>query len=501
MPLYKANLKVEHDAISFRAVQRFFDSLCGDLAVPAREKLDMELAIEEGVMYLVEAAAATDAACQPIDISIEFDNSSITITMLSPCRPFDHGSLPQYDPGAAAAEEAESASSGLGSFLMFKKLDSVQWRYIEKTGMQLTMRKMLPASAAVRERGPKGAARPESAAELAGALSIRPLKTEKEALAVSICAYDVYKYAYKDVVYYPAQLLEDNLSGKMLSMIAIDEAGKVIGHYALVKNAPQERIGELGAAFVRPEFRKHNIFMQLCDAMHENFEGLGLDGVFSLSVTSHASTQRHSERTGRKTTGIRLASAPAVFVEGAKPGERVTSVVNYRQLSRRPLKTIYIPGRYRDIVLSAYGDIGLDVRQGSPDEEPAGSVLQGVSCKNDFVWRRSSMEVYGGPNSQGKLQAYFELALEQKMASIVLAVDLENPDAPLIAEFASGLGFFYSGVMPGCLKGGRDALHMQYLNGETVDTSKMILYTDSAKRIMDFIMREAPRVFEKGEPR
>ncbi|HOT75223.1 MAG TPA: ATP-binding protein [Candidatus Wallbacteria bacterium] len=499
MPLYKADLKVEHDAISFRAVQRFFDSLCSDLAVPAREKLDMELAIEEGVMYLLEAASGTDAACQPIDISMEFDNSSITITMLSPCRPFDHGSLPQYDPGSAAADEAESSARGLGSFLMFKKLDSVQWRYIEKTGMQLSMHKMLPA--AVRERGPKGPARPESAADFSGALSIRRLKTEKEALAVSICAYDVYKYAYKDVVYYPAQLLEDNLSGKMLSMIAIDEAGKVIGHYALVKNAPQDRIGELGAAFVRPEFRKHNIFMQLCDAMHESFDGLGLDGVFSLSVTSHASTQKHSERTGRKTTGIRLASAPAVFVEGAKPGERVTSVVNYRQLSRRPIKTIYIPGRYKDMVLSAYGDIGVDIRQGLAGEEPAGSVLQGVSCKNDFVWKRSSIEVYGGPNSQGKLQAYFELALEQKMASIVLAVDLENPDAPQIVECAAGLGFFYSGVMPECLKGGRDALHMQYLNGETVDASKMILYTDSAKRIMDFIMREAPHAFKNGEPR
>lgn len=501
MPLYKAELKVEHDAISFRAVQRFFDSLCGDLAVPSREKLDMELAIEEGVMYLVEAAAGTDAACQPIDISIEFDNSSITITMLSPCRPFDHGSLPRYDPEAAAAEEVESSCRSLGSFLMFKKLDSVQWRYIEKTGMQLSMHKMLPAVASVRERGPKGAVRPESAAELAGELSIRPLKTEKEALAVSICAYDVYKYAYKDVVYYPAQLLEDNRGGKMLSMIAIDEAGKVIGHYALVKNTPQDRIGELGAAFVRPEFRKHNIFMRLCDAMHENFEGLDLDGVFSLSVTSHAGTQKHSERTGRKTTGIRLASAPAVFVEGAKPGERVTSVVNYRQLSRRPLKTIYIPDRYNDIILSAYGDIGVDIRQGRAGEDPAGSVRQGVSCKNDFVWKRSSIDVYGGPNSQGKLQAYFELALEQKMASIVLAVDLQNPEAPQIAEFAAGLGFFYSGVMPECLKGGRDALHMQYLNGETVDTSKMILYTDPAKRIMDFIMREAPGVFKNGEPR
>jgi anti-sigma regulatory factor (Ser/Thr protein kinase) len=543
MPLYKAQLKVGHDAISFRAAQHFFNSICADLKIPAREKNDMELAIEEGVMYLIEAGSASEPAAGPLDISIVIDEASITITMLSPCRPFDHESLPKYDPaaGALAVETAGGAQPasetnhyneairGLGSFIMLKKLDSMQWRYIEKTGMQLSMYKMLPVSDEIKMRGGgPGAAggevkaphssRPESEIPEISDIIIKPLETEKEALAVSICAYDIYRYAYKDVIYYPAQLLENNRLKKMRSLIAVDAAGKIAGHYALMKNDISDRIGELGAAFVRPEFRKHNIFKRLCESMHEGLEEYGVNGVFSLSVTSHAATQKQSERTGRITTGIRIASAPAVFVEGVKPGERVTSVLNYRQLSERPVREVYLPRRYRGIITRAYERLGIKIIESefapaasmtgqseAPLNEASLSKVQlskaplreGVSCKNDFVWLRSLIEIYGGEHSCGKLHAYFDLALEYKMASIVLSLDIQNPHAPRIAEYAAGLGFFYSGLLPQSLKNGHDALQLQYLNGETINPDKIILHMDSAREIMDFIRSEAPHIFKK----
>lgn len=522
MPLYKAQLKVEHDAISFRAVQHFFNSICADLKIPAREKSDMELAIEEGIMYLIEAGSASEPAAGPLDISIVIDEASITITMLSPCRPFDHESLPEYDP-ANAASQVESAGCaqrtndknqyneairGLGSFIMLKKLDSMQWRYIEKTGMQLSMYKMLPVSDEIKMRGGGAgnavntppSSRPEP--EISD-ITIKPLETEKEALAVSICAYDIYRYAYKDVIYYPAQLLENNRLKKMRSLIAVDAAGKIAGHYALMKNDAKDHIGELGAAFVRPEFRKHNIFKRLCDAMHEGLEEYGVKGVFSLSVTSHAATQKQSERTGRITTGIRIASAPAVFVEGLKPGERVTSVVNYRQLSERPAREIYAPERYRGIITRTYELLGIKIIESACDaaattaDRSEAPLQEGVSCKNDFVWLRSLIEIYGGEHSCGKLHAYFDLALEYKMASIVLSIDIQNPHAPRIAEYAAGLGFFYSGLLPQCLKNGHDALQLQYLNGETINPDKIILHMDSAREIMDLIRTEAPHIFKK----
>ena len=551
MPLYKAQLKVEHDAISFRAVQHFFNSICADLKIPAREKSDMELAIEEGIMYLIEAgtASASEPAAGPLDISIVIDEASIAITMLSPCRPFDHDSLPKYDP-ANAVSQVESAGCaqrtndknqyneairGLGSFIMLKKLDSMQWRYIEKTGMQLSMYKMLPVSDAIKIRGGGNAnndyAYNSPAADVAGKIpvaepdkitgntsdtppssrpepeisdiTIKPLETEKEALAVSICAYDIYRYAYKDVIYYPAQLLENNRLKKMRSLIAVDAAGKIAGHYALMKNDAKDHIGELGAAFVRPEFRKHNIFKRLCDAMHEGLEEYGVKGVFSLSVTSHAATQKQSERTGRITTGIRIASAPAVFVEGLKPGERVTSVVNYRQLSERPAREIYAPERYRGIITRTYELLGIKIIESAcgaaatKADRSEAPLQEGVSCKNDFVWLRSLIEIYGGEHSCGKLHAYFDLALEYKMASIVLSIDIQNPHAPRIAEYAAGLGFFYSGLLPQCLKNGHDALQLQYLNGETINPDKIILHMDSAREIMDLIRAEAPHIFKK----
>ncbi|NCA70002.1 MAG: hypothetical protein EOM91_07810 [Sphingobacteriia bacterium] len=488
MSLYQAELRVPRRMASFHAVQGFIAGVCESLAVPSKERYALELAIEEGMTQLFAQSGGQDPD-ELLRIRIQLENDEARVTVLAPGRPLDVRHLPVYSPAAARA-----GLDGIEGFLMGWVADSIQWRYVEKEGQELTMIKRLPSP--ILEQ--YVLALPEQAPALApvGEISYRALDTEQEALAVSVCAYDIYRYAYKDVIYHPGELLARNRSGLMRSWIAIDEAGTVLGHYALIKMHLADRIAEMGAAFVRPEARGGGVFARLCEVAHAAARALPLAGLFSLSVTNHLATQKTSERMGRRTVGLMLASSPAIFVEGARPGERITTALNYQSLAPRASRLLYLPAVYQEQLIQSYGWLGLSIRAASP---PATLPPGRATCDRDLTWNRAVIEVTGGLEAAYKLRAYTELLLEQGVASILLRIDLEDPGAPLLTEQARSLGFCYAGILPESLGDGHDALILQLLNGVRLDPAEILLHMDSAKQILAWIQDEAPGLFQAAQ--
>jgi hypothetical protein len=52
------------------------------------------------------------------------------------------------------------------------------------------------------------------------------------------------------------------------------------------------------------------------------------------------------------------------------------------------------------------------------------------------------------------------------------------------------MGFFFAGILP--LSAIGDALILQYLNNVVVDYDKIVLYTDLAKEIRDYVRSHDP---------
>lgn len=484
--LYTAEIKVVRHTVTIGAVQRFFEALCAGLQVPEKARLEIELAIEEGLTNLFQYALPEDSG-EPIRITMEFGNDAIRITARAAGRPFDFQKLPEYRPLNVIDEEI----GGLGNFLIHQVMDSVQWRYVEKEGQELAMVKNLPVP--IESAIAEGTYAPRAeAVRVQGRIACRLVESDADALALAACAYDIYRYAYKDVIYYPRELLARVQSGQMRAWIAVDEAGTVLGHYAMIKKSPEDPLGEMGAAFVRPELRKDGLFRSLADVAHADALNRGLRGLYSLSVTNHTSTQKASEKMKRISVGIRLASSPAIFVEGAKPGDRVTTVLNYRQLAERPSRSLFIPERYRDLVLDAYRCLGIPSEEAAPGSATA--VPDAVDCQRDPAWNRAVITACGREVACHKLRALTELLVESGIVCIMLSIDLEDPGAPMLTEAAAALGYFYSGIFPESLHG-HDALQLQYLNGVTVNPEEILLYQEPSKRIMAFIRSEAPQVF------
>ena len=495
MQTYQAELRIPQHPVSLRAVQGFFGTVAEELHLGRRLRYDVELAVEEGLWYFFDHAKSRDLQ-EPLRVSLDVGFDALRITVRTPGRPYDFQHLPTY----SADGTEEKNMEGLGPFLLQTVMDSVQWRYVEKEGQELVMVKRLP-SPVVEAQGPLD---PQGAAEnipVTGRMEFRLLQTEAEAFAVAASAYDIYRYAYKDVIYYPQEVLARNQSGQMRSWIAIDEAGTVFGHYALMKKNPDDLIAEMGAAFVRPEARTLGIFHTLTDAAHADAYASPLRGLFSLSVTNHLSTQKSSERAGRFSVGLRIASSPAIFVEGARPGDRITTVLNYRQLAPREPRRLYPPLRYGDLIRSTYELLQMPApREEGPGDHATPEGGNTLACAKDLTWNRAVLEARGGEEARYKLRAYTEILMEQNIACILLSLDLEDPGTPALAEEAVSLGYFYSGILPESLKGGHDALQMQLLNQIQVDPENILLHQPSAQALMAHIRTEAPQIFLPSPP-
>ena len=488
--IYRAELHIPRHPAGIEATQSFFNSLAEHFAISPQIRQDVTLAIEEGLVLLFKQADVQNAEDQ-LTVLLEFLHDAICITGTAHGQPFDDRRIVVRSKPFSSAEEDVDC---LGSYLMSRLMDSVTWRYAEKRGTSLSMQKNLPSPVSsgkayeldMSETAP---------VEIVGSLDFRRVSNRDEALALAICAYDVFRYTYKNVVYYPDELLSRIADGSMVSWIAIDEAGTVFGHRALMRKKPEDLIAEIGASFVRRESRKHRVFQTIAEIMHPEIEQMGLHGVYALSVTNHTVTQAASLKVGQYTVGLRIASSPAIFIEGSQPGDRVTTVLNYRSLQPRQPRTIYVPERYRAMVLALYELIKLPVTVADTSELSQVPAGDSVDCEKDFFLNGALITASGGEGAAYKLQALTEMLCEGGIACIQLSLDIEHEGTPYLAEAACRAGYFFSGILPECLDNGHDALQMQLLNHLTVNADGIHLFQDSAKQIMAFIQNEAPSVF------
>jgi hypothetical protein len=86
---------------------------------------------------------------------------------------------------------------------------------------------------------------------------------------VEVVYEDTY---YPRDLYDPEQIIRLNEAGKLVSVVALDSASEVIGHYAL-ERPHLEAIAESSDAIVRPEHRHHHLMEQMRVLLREEVSG------------------------------------------------------------------------------------------------------------------------------------------------------------------------------------------------------------------------------------
>ena len=342
-------------------VQGFVREYAREAGFAAEELGRLDLVMEEAATNVIEGAFAGDEQ-DSFDVVCERVPAGIQVTVHDEGMPWDPSLAPEYDPGADL--EAQTGA-GLGSFLIQRFADAVEFHNLGGRGKETVIVKYLPADTVATEP-PAGEAMAEPehvpAAERVQ-LDIGPLRPE-QAIEVCRCIYDAYRYTYvNEHLYYPDRVVALNQSGDMVSAVASAPDGEVAGHAALVFPEDTHEVADLAVVATKAKFRGQSIARRLGEYLGDEALARGLHGLFIEEVTVHTYTQKFCHRLGFVDTGFLLAYSPATMAFEGIAGEasaRRSVILGFKYL-QRPRSHARVRARHhREAIAGIYERLGVN---------------------------------------------------------------------------------------------------------------------------------------------
>lgn len=332
------------------------------------------------------------------------------------------------------------------------------------------------------------------AADERGELEVRPLRRD-DAEALARCVWRVYGYSYQvPLLYHPDELWARVEAGLLRSVVAVDEAGEVVGHAAVFVEGPGAAMGDFGLALTDPRFRGHLVLDQVVVRLLDEVADLGLLGTFTEAVAFHPITQQAVVAAGGVETGLLLSTLPAtVQVRGFSDDvqrARQSLVLSFTAPGPLPARRVHLPPAYAAEIERKYDEAGLD-----RTVEPLADTARAAAAASGRSQVRVELRAVLGKLVVDRAGPDLVEVVDHHRRAVcaggraVVFVELPMGDAAAMAA-VDGLrdrGFFYAGFVPELRDG--DVLRLQYVEAE-VDTSVIRLATDEARRILDLTLAD-----------
>lgn len=316
-----------------------------------------------------------------------------------------------------------------------------------------------------------------------------------DAPGVARAFYLTYGYEYDlPAVYVPSRLIELNESGRYVSIVAIDAAGDVVGHYALSRERGQP-VADACGAVVLPAHRGRDLLNKLRKRAEEEAVALGLAGYYSEPVTDHPRTQHAGESFGAKACGITLGEAPRSFIarhmELSATSQRQSCMLYVKALQEREARVIYPPQHHRAMVAAIYEQLALPVMI-SNGRGPAAQrgVFHTAITRADGI---AAIEIASVGRESAALirQTVDDLRTTNRLGAIYASLPLEDPGTPGLCAELEHFGFFFSGVGPWMLDG-KDSLRLQ-MPLTPIDLSELVVIGEFGRQLLSYIAAERER--------
>ncbi len=321
---------------------------------------------------------------------------------------------------------------------------------------------------------------------------------EGEGLQVSQLIYKAYGGTYFNAdIYYPERIESLNKRGINLSYVALDDHGRVVGHYALERNV-EGPVAEGGEAVVDPAHRGRKLLEKMKQIALKEARQMELAGVYADAVTVHPYTQKSNVRFGAKLACANLGIAPCNehFLGLAEDlPQRVSCLLYYMHLGgieRR--KRSYVPGMHRQIVEEIYNNLGFSVEFGN-EKQPEGRGECSVTidaCAGKAFIRFSRI----GEDTVHTVRHTRRELVEHSHAEVFYAdLPLTDPGTPAVVRALDDFGFSIAGIAPHFSDAG-DMLRLVYLT-EPLKRQHIVTYEDFAGRLVEYVLAEQERVRRK----
>ncbi|MHB8084906.1 MAG: GNAT family N-acetyltransferase [Dehalococcoidia bacterium] len=479
-----ARIKLAAKTEFLPAAITFVRDLSAMLGLADADTMRLELVVEEACMNVIEHAFEPGEQGS-FDIVISRKPGQVVVAVEDSGLPFDFKKIDT------------DKESGLGTMLMKAFADEIRFLNLGRGGKRVELVKNLPYKDidAYLTEAEKKSAPPTEPAQENIAITIRLMKPD-DSVDLSRCVYRCYGYTYANGdVYFPDRVRELLESGLLISHVALNPEGEVIGHLAIRKEHPDDRVGERGQAVVDPRYRGHGLLNKLLTAVIEHARGVGMYGTYSEGVTVHTFSQKAAIAAGGRETGILLGFTPAtMFFKKIQEGERQQRqaiVLIYTRLNDEPWRDVYPPFHHEGIIRRIYetNSYRRNIRSAADVREPvelALSSLVDISVQAEAGRAFMHVTQYGADLEDLVKFRLRELCL-RRVDCIYLDLPLSHPATQRFCANLEMLGFFFGGIIPEFSDG--DMLRLQYLNNVDVDPANIQIALDFGKELLNYVVK------------
>ncbi len=320
--------------------------------------------------------------------------------------------------------------------------------------------------------------------------------TAAQAPGVAKLVAQVYGDTYhpKDL-YDPGQIAKFNETGRLVSVVALDVQGEVVGHYAL-ECPRQGKVAEASDAMVRPDFRHHHILDDMRVVLREEAVKHGLTGVVGYAVTNHVFTQKAEEHSGAAVCGIALGLWPKSFHNMPEPLTQRMSFAIYFKYLRQPSEMDHIATQHEAMIARIYQQFGVKVNT-RQDTGPSGQGVISVEVDDDVGTATVHVEKIGTDTAAAVAKACEDLFGMTDVRALTIEIPLTQPGVGEVCNAAQAKGFFFCGLGP-AFSSGEDALILQ-MPREEIDASLVQIDQPLAKEMLAYIQQESARLGKKRD--
>lgn len=443
----------------------------------------LELLAEEACLFVVENAFEPDEEGR-YDLVLLRRPGKFVIVVEDKGLPFDFSRPP--------------GTTDLGLILLHGFAEEIRFINLGKAGKRIEFSTRLPARPigdylTADERDHECAA-PAAATDQT---RLRMMAVE-DAVALSRCIYRSYGYTYVDFIYQPERVEEMLRSGLMVSCVAENQAGEIVGHLALLFTSPDDKVAESGIAVVDPRYRGHNLFKDMKLFLAEEARRRGLFGIYSEAMTLHPFTQKGNIALGAQETGFMLGYVPPDIatkkIDPSQQGERAAVALYYLRTGAEPRRSIYAPSHHRAVIEDICRRIHLNRNFAGTGDAAGGETRLAVRVRPEMRMVILTVQSYGSDAAHQVRHCLMDLC-RKKVDVIYLDLPLGDPGTASHCSAFESLGFFFAGVIPEFLNG--DVLRLQYLNNLDINIDGVIAASASGRRLLDHVVGERKRILAR----
>jgi len=487
VPEFRSQLSVPSHPDSATITGAYVRELVALARLPPEQAAHLVLAATESCRDIVGCADAPSAQ-EPLDLVAILTPKALTLEIHERGAPFD--------PSGEGAGAFAAPIRGPDWERIRGAVDEVRWFNRGSAGMELHL-------TAHRREGDVTQHLPES--ELTAFPQEEPQSPSQsysvrrfrpgDAIGVAQCVYRSFGYTYGDAdLYYPDRIAHLNETGQLVSIIALDEAGGVVGHLGL-ERPDMGVIAESSDAAVAPAHRHRHLLERLRAFAEGEARAMGLQGLVGYPVTTHPFSQRMDEAVGSRLCGVVLGQLPrSTTFKGitTEPSpQRVSTLLYFKYMSAPSPTIVHVPAHHRAMAERLYANLGVPVEFRTPGTATGAGRLV-VSLDRQWGYGEVFVQALGADTMTEIRRARADLCAVAETEVVYLYLPLAEPGTPELCARAETEGFFFSGIGPRFATDG-DALCLQYVGGE-LDPRLLQIATPLGKELLDYVTAERARV-------